>query len=636
MGPNLSQDDDPLLWKGRYLDSLDELERREGDWRRAEEQWRGVLSRLALAGYGTNPDLDPQLEALRDAIRRNRGLRDLEDLVAGLEQATTALKEPGGARPRSPQSTLARLLATLDLPPELERRGSALYGKLAASTTSREADDLIAQTGELLQKALDLGREPAPEEASGAARESPRPGLLQRLFKAREERDTTADDATAAPGPAANSAPAAAGARSPDDAAIHALETILGNIQLPAGITSELEDLRRRLQTARSARGAEALIPELTRLLNRALQMTAPAPGEAIPAPGVDPEPLPAHDALRKLLDRLDLPPSREAEREGLRRRLESPLTLDKLTSVIESMADLLGEISHELHQQHRDLEHFLRGITTRLREMEQHLAAAEQARIEAHGDGASLQRNIREQVASMRTSVDGATSLAGLKLAIVTGLDAVQGQMDTFIDREQRRNREAENRIRILNERLGQVETESNGLRERLASEREQAMHDPLTGLYNRLAYGERIQQEHARWKRHGAPLSLLVADIDHFKRLNDGFGHQAGDRVLRAVAQQLAGHLRESDVAARYGGEEFAILLPNTDRDAALGVAEKLRSTIEACAFHYRDTPVKVTISVGLTEFNGDDTPASAFERADQALYQAKRAGRNRCVAG
>ncbi len=157
----------------------------------------------------------------------------------------------------------------------------------------------------------------------------------------------------------------------------------------------------------------------------------------------------------------------------------------------------------------------------------------------------------------------------------------------------------------------------------------------DPLTGIANRLAYEERLQQEFLRWKRFDHPLTLLVWDIDHFKQVNDHHGHAVGDAVLRKVAQQLASYLRITDFVARFGGEEFVMLLPGADADAALHLAEEIRRQI-AESTDPGDDCVPVTISCGVSRFEPGDSLQSVFKRADQALYQAKRDGRNCCRVG
>jgi diguanylate cyclase len=142
-------------------------------------------------------------------------------------------------------------------------------------------------------------------------------------------------------------------------------------------------------------------------------------------------------------------------------------------------------------------------------------------------------------------------------------------------------------------------------------------------------------MEQEFARWKRYHQPLVLLIFDIDHFKRVNDTYGHKAGDKALKLIARTLQNNLRESDFLARFGGEEFVVLMPQTELNAAIGAANKLREAVEANQFHYQQKRVLITISCGATQFKDDDTIDSAFQRADQALYKAKQNGRNRCEA-
>ena len=125
-------------------------------------------------------------------------------------------------------------------------------------------------------------------------------------------------------------------------------------------------------------------------------------------------------------------------------------------------------------------------------------------------------------------------------------------------------------------------------------------------------------------------------MLDVDHFKRINDGYGHQAGDRVLKIIAAELARRLRKTDFLARYGGEEFVLLVPGTPLEGGRQLLETLRSAIEACPVHFRGEPVTITLSAGLVGLGADGSSTEAFERADQALYRAKREGRNRVVSG
>jgi diguanylate cyclase (GGDEF)-like protein len=154
----------------------------------------------------------------------------------------------------------------------------------------------------------------------------------------------------------------------------------------------------------------------------------------------------------------------------------------------------------------------------------------------------------------------------------------------------------------------------------------------DPLTGLFNRRHLRERMDIEMSKARRHSRSLSALMADIDHFKSINDTYGHDAGDRVLVQVARTITESCRKEDIVARFGGEEFVVILPDSAATAALECAERIRKSIEHSAFEGIRCPV--TASLGATCFVASDTEDSLIKRADTALYQAKTAGRNRVV--
>jgi diguanylate cyclase (GGDEF)-like protein/PAS domain S-box-containing protein len=157
-------------------------------------------------------------------------------------------------------------------------------------------------------------------------------------------------------------------------------------------------------------------------------------------------------------------------------------------------------------------------------------------------------------------------------------------------------------------------------------------ASSDPLTSLFNRRRFSEFLEHEVDRTKRYKSALSIIMLDIDHFKAINDRFGHQEGDGVLQALSTRLKDVIRESDIIARWGGEEFMILAVNTDLQNAQTIAEKIRADIENQQFPNVTT---FTISAGVTQFKDGDDPASLIERVDQALYQAKNNGRNQVQA-
>lgn len=155
----------------------------------------------------------------------------------------------------------------------------------------------------------------------------------------------------------------------------------------------------------------------------------------------------------------------------------------------------------------------------------------------------------------------------------------------------------------------------------------------DGLTEAYNKRFFLETLERETTRASRYQRDLCLVMFDIDHFKRINDTYGHLAGDQVLRDLARVVTGSLRRQDVFARYGGEEFSVVLPELELEAARVVCEKLRGAVDAYAFSFHHTPIRVTISLGLAAYAQPNETSEAFiARADGHLYAAKQGGRNR----
>ena len=186
------------------------------------------------------------------------------------------------------------------------------------------------------------------------------------------------------------------------------------------------------------------------------------------------------------------------------------------------------------------------------------------------------------------------------------------------------------EESMRAINDHLMERLAEISGLQEQL---RKQAMHDSLTGLFNRRYLDEMLERELARARREGPPLTVMMLDIDFFKKLNDTYGHQAGDEVLRRLADLLRKNSRAEDIPCRYGGEEFLLVLPNMGRADALTRAEQWRQEFEAMHITLGQVTMRSTISIGIATFpEQGQTRDTLIEAADKALYDAKHNGRNR----
>lgn len=192
--------------------------------------------------------------------------------------------------------------------------------------------------------------------------------------------------------------------------------------------------------------------------------------------------------------------------------------------------------------------------------------------------------------------------------------------------------------RNRSLEDKLSQSSGEIAELRQNLEVVRREALTDALTGIPNRKFFDNRLREAARDAMESGESLSLLIADIDHFKQFNDTYGHQLGDQVLRLVARTLTDSVKGRDTPARYGGEEFAIILPQTRLNDAEGLAEQIRRTIMRRRIVRRNTGDDfgtITLSIGVSCYRPGEQLIDTVRRADAALYQAKRSGRNRVVS-
>ena len=281
------------------------------------------------------------------------------------------------------------------------------------------------------------------------------------------------------------------------------------------------------------------------------------------------------------------------------------------------------------------EFEAYLKQLNERLEAFQGHLQVASDGHADSRSAARELDTQIREQVDGLQTSVQDAADLDSLKHVLESHLEGLLGTMDEHQHQRDQREQEVAARLKSLAERVANMEHEAQGYREHLEVQRQKALIDPLTGLPNRAAWSERLEQEVNAWHQRGNNLSLAMLDLDHFKRINDGYGHLAGDKVLKIIATVLRKRLRPNDFIARFGGEEFVLLMPNSSLSDALAVGETLRAAIEACPFHFKGEPVTITVSMGMAQFQPGERSDLALKRADEALYRAKAAGRNQVQA-
>jgi len=334
------------------------------------------------------------------------------------------------------------------------------------------------------------------------------------------------------------------------------------------------------------------------------------------------------------VLDRLALLPELKPVVGELRSRKNDHLGIHELADLLERVTRFATEQRTQVQKEKLELQNIVQQLASRLEEISQHISGELAERNAGQEDCDQLNIRVTNEVKQLRLSAEAANDMSSLRQQLSSRLDAISSHLTDFRLREEARVRTYRDRVTRMRTRIAVLERESRSLHESLREEQRMAMIDALTGIPNRAAYDDRIEQEHKRWKRFSRPVSILAWDIDRFKAINDAWGHKAGDKVLRVIGQHLARHVRDTDFVGRYGGEEFVMLLVGTEPSEARSVAEKIRLEISQLGFHFHDRPVSVTASCGITGFQGDDTPDAAFDRADKALYQAKESGRNCCI--
>ncbi|WP_335338368.1 GGDEF domain-containing protein [Agarivorans gilvus] len=247
------------------------------------------------------------------------------------------------------------------------------------------------------------------------------------------------------------------------------------------------------------------------------------------------------------------------------------------------------------------------------------------------HKDQRQRDGQLKTRILELGAEVRSSDNLDTLKSSIQNRLIQIA---DVFKEKEQLEQRTSEllDELSKVELKLRLVREETNEYKKRLNAHKHKLFIDSLTQVYNRAALDERLELEYKRWKRYGYNLGMAIIDIDHFKSINDKFGHMAGDKALKVIARALQNNLRDTDFLARFGGEEFVLLMPNISPDAVMVPLDNIREQIKALPFRFKDQQVTVTVSIGATLFKENDKPLDAFERADQALYESKSSGRDK----
>ncbi|MFP6847884.1 MAG: diguanylate cyclase [Pseudomonas sp.] len=629
---------DAQRWKSKYLESLEQQEQLERRWDARLDLLRRGLVRSSLAAEGSDKSVDQCMQELRETLRRDDIDVGLAALIPRLEKAV--LDSEKRRQDRIDQNVSGVTSLTTQLlalePPREVRNALKQFAKRIEERASqpRELPALLGELSRLQQQALAV----FDGEAATA-----RPGLLQRLFGSKEVElaAPVGDQPAAAPIPVplapVTEQPATAVAAATTEATVEtvtapSLPSQPGN-SAPAAVAAALLDTPLAADSVASEPAPPAVSAPVD-AVSTALASRDPAYAlPEIPEPGYSAVAPHIGESLMSLLDELELPTRHQPQGEALRQRVLGGLNWYELVAVLDDLAVLVLAVTDSGQ---REFASYLTQLNERLAAFLGTLAEAHEGYSESVESARTFNQELREQVTGLQASVQDAADLHSLKQSLEARLDGLLNTVSEHQKHRDGREEEVAQRLQSLTEKVADMEREAQGFRDHLEEQRQKAMIDPLTGLANRAGWGERLELEMARWKRYGGELVLAVLDIDHFKRINDSYGHLAGDKVLKIIAGELAKRLRKTDFMARFGGEEFVLLIPSTPLEGGQQLLQTLLDGVAECPFHFRGERVTITLSAGLTAFASGESSEKVFERADQALYRAKSGGRNRVELG
>jgi diguanylate cyclase len=558
-------------WKEKYRSAVSEFDALEGNWRETESQLEKTILRLSSTYVGHNVDLDRKIQWLSALLKKNAEASTRLALVDEIVEHVLEIKSEG----KNERSKVGDVSIFSNFVEKL-KVPSPQHDELKLIASKLSPDD---------EYALD-------QHVSRFAE------LINELTANPKTHDCEPDK--------------------------DIFTEFLSKLASHGSIGDKASNLQKRSTEIRTDLERLAIIDETIALLNQEISQERPS------EPGADK----ARAILRELIEWMTLPTQVEQQIKVIQSQLKGTMTSAQLSKTLRELGHAVSHFHSALISELTDVEFYLKSTAVRLKELQLGIEESFSGQRQSFGDQVDLNSGIEAQVNRLATQLEGEDDLEAIKHVIDAGFQEIRSRMHEHNSRDRQRMDDAVQRFDTLRERLSVMSDESNRLRDQVEQERKHARLDALTGVPNRAAFDERISAEFARHQRHHRKLCLAVIDIDKFKDVNDAFGHKAGDKVLRNIAQICANSVRNGDLFARYGGEEFALVLPETALDQAHIVAEKLREEIAGKRFVFNNQRVPITVSIGIAEVKERETEENAFSRADQALYMAKQRGRNCCI--
>ncbi len=595
-------------WKEKYLKALEEQEHLERGAHESQELLRRALVRVSLVAEGLDKDLDVKLKGLRHVLRpqADKAASLAEGHMQELEEGILAFEAERKRSSKKAQESLKELseqLKALDLPKDL-RSGLKRFQKGLKQRLEKvqEYPAVLHELSSLQAHAFEVLEDQGSEK----------PGFLKRLLGAKDAAIDDSHDSSDPDSPNENHFEEVRENAEPIEQS--------SNSELDHDTSPGLDETAEKDQTGVVIEGELSEDePQTEAVFQRPLHEPAFSKISAK-----------VTRVLTELLDQVEASPCVVQKVENAKLRIDRGLNWFELVPTLEDIRDLVMQAYLEADNDHMV---YLEGVNAELASIYELLGGAVEAENAERQAGEALNQELETSVEVLSKGLALTEDIDELRTQVSGQIDQIKVALQTYQVHRDARPEPLSEQLQVLVEKVQAMESEAQQSKEDYEEQRKLAMEDTLTSLPNRQAYNERIYHEQQRWERYQHPLTLAVADIDFFKKVNDTYGHQAGDRVLRVIGRAISKRLREVDFMARYGGEEFVLIMPETSAEAAFGILDKIRGVLAETPFHFKEAPVQITLSIGMAEFQEGDTAESVFERADKALYEAKDGGRNQC---
>lgn len=636
-------------WKKKYYDNLSQLDRKQKDWQQLESVLKKAVTRLSIAAEGQHVSIDRHLKDIRSIVKKQVNVIQLENSLEDISALLLKITDKHTYEDKKVVSALQRMLENIDTSAVHDRFKKKLIKKLSKATDD-DSDALVDEVHRLIASCIETLKVSKKTETSHTkqVQDEAKPKLFENIFgwKGREntkQNDTRSVAVTDYADVTLSIARAAATLPWPGEFEM-AVNKVLAELSAPV-----VQDFEKPLKTLFSLIGqwkqnATVVAMESTASTTqktsdvsvkpaavRDVALTPILVNQDSSSDEIEPSP---RETLVHLLEQLMEQTDLREEVAGIKKRLESESADVSWHRMIKDVARLIISIRAQMQQEKNEFESFLQQVTGRLTDMDDFLLTETASINDAEQASNDFDVAVNAEVQDIKDDMQSAEDLNDLKDRVEKRLSIVSEHIKQYRVIEHQRYTDAQLNVEEMQSRLSSLEQESDELKEMMQEATKEAMFDALTQIPNRLAYEKRAVEEITRCKRLSTPLCMAVWDVDLFKKVNDTYGHNAGDKVLISIAQVLKDRIRETDFIARYGGEEFVMFMPGIDDAEALKLVDVLREKVSNSKFNYNEENVKITVSCGISSYAANDTHERMFERADKALYSAKHNGRNQCV--